>query len=173
MRSSICSVLLFSAGCSAAIAPGPDPVKAYEFIDLCITEVQRRGGVMDEKIDRVYVLTADKRFELMFTKGEFGTFGVRSENFEIGLHCHLIDGDSIRIDYLGEPPSKTYILIDGGEHIMTTPSLKSESVDMLYLKRGNKFEFSDMQKYNRDSVYEVLRTKAEKSEAADGTVLQR
>ncbi len=120
-------------------------------IDLCIARYQalaKQNFFID--VDRAYVLATDEKMDILFSKGEVGTFGKRSEAYRSYLACGVLASDGMEVYFLGEPLKDTLVEVDGVKQISEIPNI--EAIDMLFMRGTKGFEFSGSQKFDPESI---------------------
>ena len=124
-------------------------------IDLCIAHYEalaKQDFFVD--VDRAYVLATDEKMDILFSKGEVGTFGKRSEGYRSYLACGVLSSGEMEIYFLGEPLKDTLVEVAGVKQISEMPNV--EAVDLLFLRDEKGFKFSDSQNFDPENI-EVLK----------------
>lgn len=127
-----------------------------EAIELCVKRFEELSErAFFKEVDRVYVLTTGEQLELLFTRGEVGTFGERSQGYKPYLACGVIlSSRKMDFYYLGEPLKDALIEVAGISQISEIPDV--QAVDLLYLRDKSGFSFVDGHQFDPSKI-EILR----------------
>lgn len=126
-----------------------------EAVELCVKRFEALSGKkFFKEVDRVYVLTTGEQLELLFTRGEVGTFGERSQSYKPYLACGVMSSSrKIDLYYLSEPLKDALIEVAGISQISEIPDV--QAVDLFYLKDKSGFSFVDGHQFDPSKI-EIL-----------------
>jgi hypothetical protein len=129
--------------------PSPDIPGMEGYLQQCMQtfeEIDKRTA-SKVLIDRAYILWVGNTYEIWFTRGEFGTFGDRSADFRLIFSCGVEQNNPEKIIYLQRPGTYSFI----NRHRMNSVTDKDRfgAPDVLFLRNGEKFVFSEIMKNNR------------------------
>lgn len=152
-------VIVVISSCSfsgGAMLTNDKILEAHKAIELCVNEYGRLSDkAIPESIDRVYVLISSEKMDLLFAHGEVGTFGGRSADYKSFFSCGVLSAESPELYFLGEPLKDPLVLKPNVPQI--TESGSAETLwDLLFLKDGSEFEFSEGKIFSTDDI-EVLK----------------
>lgn len=154
----ICGVLFFLLTISACASGGKKEisdlqiVKSKGAINICIDRYARLSGLsFFGEVDRVYIYAVEGQLDLVFTRGELGTFARRSEVYRPFLSCGVQYSNSMDVYFLSEPMKNPLIDVSGVDQIGERSH--DESVwELLYVKENGEFTYSSSQLFNPASV---------------------
>ena len=124
-------------------------------IDFCVAEYTRLSGrALERDLDRAYVLAGDAKLaqlDVLFTRGEVGTFGERSKQFVPYLYCGLLTHSPMKIWALVKPLRNPLIHLPGVKQLTESQPI-SELRESLYLRTGDGFRFVAEQPFDPDKI---------------------
>ena len=141
--------LLVSSSCAGEPAR---PSIAQAAIDHCVEEYTRRTGHgLAEEVDRANVRAGKGQVDVLFTRGESGLFGKRSESYRANVFCGVLVTDSLTVYDLSSPLHDP--LVHDPEVKQVTDGNPVEGIrEMLYLRTGPGFHFVSEQSYDPDRI---------------------
>ncbi len=127
-------------------------LEAHKAVELCVSEYGRLSNkAISERIDRVYVLVSNEKMDLLFARGEVGTFGNRSANYRSFFSCGILNAENHELYFLGEPLKDP--LVSKPNIPQITESGYAEMLwDLLFLKKASGFEFSESKIFSTDDI---------------------
>lgn len=125
---------------------------AYKAVEFCKNEyIHLSNKVFHKDIDRVYVLASNNKMDLLFTHGEVGTFGDRSDKYKSFLSCGVLNTEDFELYFLGEPLKDPLVLKPNVLQI--TESGYTETLwDLLFLKKGSIFELAESKIFSTEDI---------------------
>ena len=114
---------------------------AERAVKLCVSEYTRLSGkALFSEVDTAYVHISANRFGVLFTHGEVGTFGERSQDYRAYLSCGVLASDDLNIYYMDSPMSVP--LIENPESDSIDGDFYEGNVkELIYRRSGNEFTF--------------------------------
>jgi hypothetical protein len=145
-------LLLLLSSCTPRATDASLPQRA---IDLCVGEYTRLSGrALEPGVDRAYVLVGDAKLaqlDILFTRGEVGTFGERSKSYEAHLYCGVLTRSTMKIHSLRRPLQNPLIDLPGAKQL-TEIQPASELRESLYLRTDDGFRFVAEQPFDPDKI---------------------
>ncbi|RTE85931.1 MULTISPECIES: hypothetical protein [Gammaproteobacteria] len=117
---------------------------SLEAVHLCLKEYSElfESG-LSEEVDRVYVHFSPEVMGVIFTRGEAGSFGERSNNYRAFLSCGVSMSPSFQIYFLGSPSLEPLIELSGANDFDN--ALYSQAFrELMFVWDGDKFNFHDI-----------------------------
>jgi hypothetical protein len=140
-------LFLLLASCTTVV---DDASLEQRAIDRCVDEYTRLSGrALDPEVGRAYAVAGDGKVELLFTRGELGTFGERSASYRAYLSCGVLS-DSMKIYFLVEPLRDPWVDVPGSQQITEAP--RPDLRESLYLRTDAGFELAGEQPRDPDKV---------------------
>jgi len=118
-------------------------------IKLCYEQYERLSGKeIFREAEKAYVHVSGSRFGVLFVRGEVGTFGPPSDDYQAFLSCSVFaSDDKAEIYYLGEPLKDPLIGDLENAFRVDEGFYDGHVVELLYVREGDKFLFKKSQKF--------------------------
>lgn len=123
--------------------------KGFQTIKLCYEQYERlRGKPISREVDKAYIHVSGSRIGVLFVRGEVGTFGPRSEDYEAFLSCSVfLSENKTEIYYLGAPLKDPLIGDLENAFRVDEGFYDGPVVELLYIREGEEFLFKKSQKF--------------------------
>jgi len=119
--------------------------KGEEAIEFCIESYfSQYEKLLPDEADHAYVLATSQKLDVLFTTGEVGIFGPRSSAYKAILACGVLTSGDMSIYFLGSPLEDPLVSVEGEEQI-TDSQYDEEIWELLFKKKGTRFDFVDSQ----------------------------
>lgn len=121
-------------------------------INLCLNKYQSETGVAPTtEIDRVYIHESDDFMNLIFTHGEMGTFGDRSDDYATFISCGVKSGKSVEVVFIQNEKFEEVYSKQGFELSNLSFELIGV-VEYLYKENNGKYSFYATQVFNPEKI---------------------
>ena len=133
----------------AACATSPLQHKSGAVITACLDELQRRAGKsLAPQVDRAYVYAQDGHYWVHFTRGDLGTFGRRSHDYEVLLDCGAVYAAAPETLFLGEPMEEPWLDMPDRDYFVTPTG----STELKFIRSAEGFEYCCSQQFSRTNL---------------------
>lgn len=143
-------LLVFLSACSIN-ADSKDKLVSKS-IEACVAKykLESRKSPLVE-IDRVYLHVSGNLANLIFTRGEMGTFGTRSNHFQSFYSCGVKLNEVVSVVYVQNSRFEELYHLEGFD--LSTLNFKDQQVtEHMYLKNGLKYLLHGKQAFNPEVI---------------------
>ena len=121
-------------------------------INLCLNKYQSEAGATPAtEIDRVYIHKSGAFMNLMFTHGEMGTFGDRSEDYTSFISCGVKSDKDVEVVYIQNKKFEEVYSKHGFD--LADLSFELSGVEeYLYKVSNGKYIYHGKQDFNPDKI---------------------